>query len=360
MWLRLNSPLTTIERGGIPHPDGELGSATIAAMPEAAAASRFSLRRTSSQGPRFAQDVRTGLSAVKKAIPPQYFYDSLGSALFGAICELPEYYLTRAEAEILSRHRAEIVAALAAPTHLIELGSGSAAKTRLLLDELSGRELEYVPVDVDTSLLEQVGRDLIAEYPLLSVTAAAGDFRRPGRILRDLVRDTGQTAVLFLGSTIGNLDRAEAVSMLRDVRGILGAGAAMLIGADLRKAKPALDAAYNDALGVTAAFNLNLLQRINAELGGRFDLRCFAHRAFYDEERSRVEMHLVSLRDQNVLIDGLELEVSFHEGETIHTENSYKYDRDRIATMAADSGFRLEREWRDSKEQFGEFLLIAG
>ena len=328
-------------------------------MPEAGAASRFSLRRTGSQSSRFADDLRTGLSAVKKAVPPQYFYDSLGSALFGAICELPEYYLTRAEAEILTTNRAEIVAALAAPARLVELGSGSATKTRVLLDELSGRELEYVPVDVDATLLEQVGRDLIAEYPRLSVTAAAGDFRRPSRVLRDLLTDAGQTAVLFLGSTVGNLDRAEAITMLRDVRSILRPGSAMLIGADLRKPKPILDAAYNDALGVTAAFNLNLLQRINRELGGRFDLRCFAHRAFYDEEHGRIEMHLVSLREQNVLIDDLQLEVSFNEGETIHTENSYKYDRESIAAMAADGGFRLERDWTDAGGLFGEFLLVA-
>lgn len=330
-------------------------------MTAAPPTSRFSLRRSGDLGPGFAADVRGGLSGVRKSIPPAWFYDDLGSALFGAICHLPEYYLTRAETEILSGHAAEIAAALRAPARLVELGSGSARKSRLLLSELTRRgELEYVPLDVDASLLQQTGRDLLIEFPRLTVAAAAADFRRPSRSLRDLPAAGGPTAALFLGSTIGNLDRAEAVAMLRDLRSVLDRGGLLLLGADLRKPKPVLEAAYNDALGITAAFNLNLLQRINRELGGHFDLRAFAHRAFYDEERGRIEMHLVSLREQVVRIDQLSMEVAFHEGETIHTENSHKYDEETIAAMAAEGGFSLVRRWTDVRGWFADFLLAAG
>ncbi|HUP48223.1 MAG TPA: L-histidine N(alpha)-methyltransferase [Thermoanaerobaculia bacterium] len=329
-------------------------------MPEAAGAPRFSLRRESNRGPQFADEVRAGLSAVTKSIPPRYFYDELGSALFGAICHLPEYYLTRAETEILTAHRREIAAQLGAVSRLVELGSGDARKTRLLLDQLAAAgELEYIPIDIDVSLLQRTGRELLAEYPALTVTAAASDFRRPSRALAEILTPGRRTAVLFLGSTIGNLDRAESVAMLRDVRSVLSHGDPMLIGADLRKAKAVLDAAYDDSLRVTAAFNLNLLQRINRELGGHFDLRSFAHQAFYDEERGRVEMHLVSLREQSVRIDALAMEIAFQEGESIHTENSYKYDEGLIGEMAAESGFEPVRHWTDGRGWFGEFLLAA-
>lgn len=328
-------------------------------MAEVVTTGRFSLRRDSERGPRFADAVRAGLSGVKKSIPPQYFYDELGSALFLAICSLPEYYLTRAETEILTAHRGEIAAALGTAGRLVELGSGAARKTRILLDAFAGRPLEYIPVDVDVTMLEQTGRDLLVEFPHLTVTAVYSDFRRPSRPLRDLVADRGRAAVLFLGSTIGNLERSEAVAMLKDVRSILTSGDVMLIGADLRKPKEILEAAYNDVLGVTAAFNLNLLQRINRELGGHIDLRRFAHRAFYDEELGRIEMHLVSLREQSVLIDDLSLGIDFYEGEAIHTENSWKYDEATIEGMAAASGFEVTRRWTDSGRYFGDFLLTA-
>lgn len=329
-------------------------------MPAAASGTRFSLRRDRDRGRGFAEDVRAGLTAVRKSIPPLHFYDDLGSALFGAICALPEYYLTRCEAEILTTHGREIAEALVMPHRLVELGSGSPQKTRRLLDELTqNRDLEYIPIDVDVSLLQQSGRELLAEYPTLTVTAVAADFRRTSPVLREIFKDSDRTAVLFLGSTIGNLDRAEVVTMLGEIGSLLRAGEAMLIGADLRKSKAILEAAYNDALGVTAAFNLNLLQRINRELGGHFDLGSFAHRAFYDEEHDRIEMHIVSLREQNVSIAGLALEMSFQQGETIHTEYSYKYDETAIAEMAEQSGFALVRRWTDSRSWFGEFLIAA-
>ena len=327
-------------------------------MADAAGGSRFSLRRDLEPGQRFADAVRSGLTAVKKSIPPQYFYDDLGSALFGAICHLPEYYLTRSENEILTNYGREIGSVLAGTTRLVELGSGSAAKTRLLLDELTAQALQYVPIDVDVTLLQQTGRHLLSEYPNLTISAAICDFRRPSRALRDLP-STGRTSVLFLGSTIGNLERREAVAMLQDIRTVLSAGDSVLCGADLRKAKSVLEPAYDDVLGVTAAFNLNLLQRINRELGGHFDLRTFAHRAFYDEDLGRIEMHLVSLREQSVRIDALSIEADFHEGETIHTESSWKYDEASIASIAEESGFDVTRRWNDAAGWFAEFLLTA-
>lgn len=319
---------------------------------------RFSLRRAPDDGPGFETDIRTGMTAVRKAIPPRYFYDSLGSALFDAICHLPEYYVTRAENELLLSYRREIAAALGDVRRLVELGSGSAGKTRLLLDELPG-SLEYVPVDVDASMLERTGHDLLTEYPSMTVTALAYDFRRAARVVRSMPAPAGGTAVLFLGSTIGNLDPEEGTALLRDVRSMLNPGDAMLLGADLRKPVEILEAAYNDALGVTAAFNRNLLQRINHELGGTFDLRNFTHRAFFDDKRSRIEMHLVSLREQTVRIHALGLEVSFTEGETIHTENSYKYDDEMIGAMASRAGLRIANRWTDSQGWFAEYLLTV-
>ena len=320
---------------------------------------RFSLRRETNRGPRFAEAVRRGLSASQKAIPPQYFYDPLGSALFGAICHLPEYYLTRSEEEILVRHCGDIAEALRGVDQLVELGSGSARKTRLLLDPLAPGGLEYVPIDVDAALLEQVGHELLHEYPELTVSAAVCDFRRPSSALRDILKRGSRTAVLFLGSTIGNLDRTESVAMMRDLRAVLTTGDLLLAGADLRKPKEILEPAYDDSLGVTAAFNLNLLMRINRELGGHFDLRSFAHRAFYDEVAGRIEMHLVSLRDQTVRIDDLDMVVDFQEGETIHTENSWKYSDGQIEEMGREGGFEVTQRWTDAAGWFGEFLLVA-
>jgi dimethylhistidine N-methyltransferase len=302
----------------------------------------------------FDGDVAAGLTGRPKSIPPRWFYDSLGSALFGAICELPEYYLTRAETEILTTNAEAITAALGNPAQLVELGSGSSAKTRILLSRLAG--VEYVPVDLDAALLESTARLLRTEYAQITVTPVTADFQHPSRAA---AARRGRRAILFLGSTIGNLSRPEAVAMLRDARRVLERGEAMVIGADLRKERETIEAAYDDALGVTAAFNLNLLQRINRELGGRFDLASFAHRAFYDEAKGRVEMHLVSLRRQSVPIEALAMNVAFEEGETIHTENSYKYDEATMAGMATEAGFELSGRWTDAAGRFADFLLTA-
>jgi L-histidine N-alpha-methyltransferase len=322
------------------------------------ARARFTLRRVAAGDRTFGDDVRAGLTAVQKTLPPRYFYDDLGSSLFDAICNLPEYYPTRAETELLRRHARDIVATVSNVDRVVELGSGTARKTRLLLDEITtgNRHLEYVPVDIDPHVLEKSGRELLAEYGTLRVHAVCSDFTRPAHALREAIAE-GRTMVMFLGSTIGNFQPRDAVALLRDVRRMLRPGDSFLLGADLKKPKDILEAAYNDSLGVTAAFNLNLLLRINRELGARFDLRSFGHRSFYDEGQSRIEMHLVSLREQSVHIDALNLEVAFSEGETIHTENSYKYDDDALAQMAADSGFEMAGRWADSQNWFADVLL---
>ncbi|HEX6097500.1 MAG TPA: L-histidine N(alpha)-methyltransferase [Thermoanaerobaculia bacterium] len=319
---------------------------------------RFVLLRAPAPENDFALDVRTGLTAARKWLPPRWFYDALGSSLFDTICFLPEYYVMRAEAEVLTAHRREIVAALGPQVRLVELGSGAARKTRILLDAMT--PAEYVPVDIDDEMLQRSGRDLLRDYPELRITAIRSDFMRPSVPLSLLPKHARRTAVLFLGSTIGNLSPEESVAMLRDLRSALVPGDAFLLGADLRKDRAVLEPAYDDPLGVTAAFNLNLLGRINRELGGHFDLASFRHHAFYDEVHGRIEMHLVSRRAQRVAIDALELEIAFEEGESIHTESSYKHDAATIATLAKASGFSVEQTWTDARHWFADVLLTAG
>ena len=328
---------------------------------------RFSLIETALAEDDFARDVRAGMTASRKTLPPRWFYDALGSALFDAICFLPEYYVMRAEAEVLTAHRHDIADAFGRNVRLVELGSGAARKTRILLDELTERQstIEYVPIDVDALMLERSGRELLNDYPNLRVLAVSADFTRPSIPLDAVARRRSaslhaRTIVLFLGSTIGNLDPDDAVSMLRDLRQELAPGDALFLGADLRNSRDILEPAYDDPLGVTAAFNLNLLGRINRELGGHFALETFRHRAFYDEEQGRIEMHLVSMRDQRVRIDALDLEIEFREGETIHTESSYKHNDETLAALAAASGFTIERQWTDSRKWFADVLMVAG
>jgi L-histidine Nalpha-methyltransferase len=310
----------------------------------------------------FADDVRAGLTAKPKTLPPKYFYDELGSALFEAICALPEYYLTRAESEILTERATEIMVAVG-PARLVELGSGSAVKTRYLIEAglRHERALEYSAIDISPSALEATAKALTSEYPNLTVRAYEGDYYEG---LRQLPRDGGLTSgrhhptlALFLGSNIGNFDPPEALRFLRAIRAVLAVGDALLLGTDLKKDRATLEAAYADALGVTAAFNLNILARVNRELGGHFDLGTFGHRAFYDETAGRVEMHLVSARDQRVAIDALSLDLSFVAGETIWTESSYKFSNEDVVRLARASGFELEREWTDGQNRFACSLL---
>lgn len=314
-------------------------------------------------GDDFAGDVRRGLTAARKFLLPKYFYDELGSQLFDAICLLPEYYLTRAESEIFARRADEIVelAARGNQLTLVELGSGSATKTRRIVASLLNRQskLNYVSVDISPAALEAGAHALIKDFPALEVTAYAGDYDAALPRIPENFEKQGRALVLFLGSNVGNFDRKEANDFLRRLRGVLRAGDAVLLGADLKKDRAALEAAYDDALGVTAAFNLNALARINRELQGDFSIRDFRHVALYNEQEGRVEMHLRSERAQVVRIGALDLVVSFEEGERIHTENSHKYDLAELSRLAAATGFKLAHTWLDHDERFSSNLLVA-
>jgi L-histidine N-alpha-methyltransferase len=310
----------------------------------------------------FAADVALGLTSRPKQLFPKYFYDELGSHLFEAICLLPEYYLTRAEDEILSRHADEIASAFKdEPVTLVEFGSGSSTKTRHLIDALLRRqsELLYLPVDISPSALETAATTLLETYPRLRVEAYAGDYDAAlARLKRDQP-SRGRTLALFLGSNIGNFDTAGAEKFMREVRSVLRAGDALLVGADLKKDAQTLEAAYDDALGVTAAFNLNQLARINRELGADFDLRSFRHVAIYNERAGRVEMHLESRRAQTVNVAAASLEVRFAAGERIHTENSHKYAPAELDALAARAGFARGGAWLDAAGRFSNSLFFA-
>lgn len=300
----------------------------------------------------FARDVAAGLGATPKRLSCCYFYDQEGSRLFEAICELPEYYLTRAEAAILRTHSAEIAELFPAETLLIELGSGNSAKTRLLLEAFlrTRPRLRYVPVDICRTVLEDTALELLRAYPKLDLVAVAAEYEEA---LRQIPESGAQAKlVLWLGSNVGNFDRADAAAFLRRVRAGLGAADRLLVGVDLRKERAILEPAYDDPQGVTAAFNLNLLTRINRELTGNFDLTAFQHRAVYNEDAGRVEMFLVSLRNQRVRIQQLDTEYSFSAGEAIHTENSYKYALPEIDALAAAAGLTTQQRWLDPTGRF--------
>ena len=305
----------------------------------------------------FARDVRAGLTASPKRLPCCYFYDVQGSRLFEAICELPEYYLTRAEREILQEHAEGLASQFPDKITLVELGSGSAAKTRILIDAFLRRHetLQYVPVDISRSALEDSARTLLQDYPDLEILAVTGEYHDGLRHLK--TEGDRPKLILWLGSSIGNLDRREAATFLRHVRGAMCPQDRLLVGIDLRKDRALLEAAYDDAQGVTARFNLNILARINRELGGTFDLQGFHHRAVYDDEAGRIEMYLTNRGVQSVWIEHLGLTVLFAAGETIHTENSYKYSRGEIEALAAGAGLGMEHQWFDAGRRFSLNLL---
>jgi L-histidine N-alpha-methyltransferase len=298
-------------------------------------------------------EVREGLSRPQKELPPKYFYDERGSELFEKITRLPEYYLTRAERGLLTEHASELVKTFR-PRTLVELGAGSAAKTRILLDAMRdiGSGEQYVPVDVSEDFLADTARQLRREYPALRVTPAVADIsvslgmpeRLPGPVL-----------FAFLGSTIGNFDAPSARALLARVRHLMRPFDRLLLGTDLRKRRRIVEAAYNDTRGVTAAFNRNMLRVLNRELGANFDVAKFAHRAFYSPERHRIEMHLVSTREQVVRIPCVG-DVHLEEGETIRTEISCKYDRPSVRRLLRASRLRLER-WIADDETFA--LAVA-
>jgi dimethylhistidine N-methyltransferase len=291
-------------------------------------------------------DILAGLAAEPKAIPPKYFYDRRGSELFDAITRLPEYYPTRTEIGILERYGDEMAELVGRDVLLVELGSGSSLKIRVLLEALE--PAVYMPVDISREHLLASARDLARSFPGLDVQAACADYSAP----LDLpVGDAGRNrAAFFPGSSIGNFTPSEAIAFLQRVGGFLAPGGKLLIGVDLVKPPDILNAAYNDAQGVTAEFNLNLLRRINRELGADFEPGAFRHRAFFNPDRSRIEMHLESLRDQQVEVAGESFE--FRTGESIHTESSYKYSIEGFQALAADAGFAPERVWTDARGLF--------
>ncbi len=294
------------------------------------------------------REVIEGLSRANKQISPKYFYDERGSELFGQICQLEEYYLTRTELAIMRDHAAEM-AALAGPRCLlIEYGCGNCQKTCLLLDELS-RPAAFVPIDISGEHLRRTAIDLLARYPDLEVLPVCadftGDFRLP-KCRAPVARRVGY----FPGSTIGNLTPPRAGKFLAGVARRVGRGGGLLIGVDLKKDVTTLQRAYNDSKGVTAAFNLNLLAHINRELDADFRLDRFRHRAFYNAEEGRIEMHLESIPDQTVEVSGAEF--TFTAGETIHTESSYKYQLDEFESLATDAGFDVAGVWTDPRQWF--------
>jgi dimethylhistidine N-methyltransferase len=302
----------------------------------------------------FRSAVLAGLSATPRAIPPKFLYDARGSALFDAICELPEYYLTRTETAILTDCAADI-ARLAGPgCMLVEFGSGSSVKSRLLLEAM--KELEtYVPIDISRQHLDATAARLRQDYPKLRVVPVCTDYMALDALPAD--GNGARRIGFFPGSTIGNLVPHEAASFLRRARGLLGDDGALVLGVDLRKDAKRLHDAYNDSAGVTAAFTLNLLRRINRELDANFDLAAFAHEAFYDAAEGRIEIYLRSLRPQTVTVAGRTFQ--FAEGERVHAEYSYKYDDAAITALAKSGGFTIAQTWTDSSRLFAVVYLRA-
>jgi dimethylhistidine N-methyltransferase len=308
----------------------------------------------------FAQDVVRGLSAREKRLSCHWFYDERGSQLFEEICELPEYYLTRCERSILAVRAAEVAGRFEGPCTLVELGSGSASKTRLLIEAFLARHrrLVFAPIDVSKTMLEESAALLLEDYPRLEIRAFAGRYE-PGldRLAR---RGVSPKLILWLGSSVGNLDRLQAAHFLRRVRAGMQGADRLLIGIDLRKDRRTLEAAYDDGQGVTARFDLNLLARINREHGGRFDLASFRHRATWRADVGRVDSHLVSLVAQTVRIEALDLDVEFAPGEAIHTESSYKYSQGEIEWLARSSGMAREACWLDDERLYSLNVLAPG
>jgi dimethylhistidine N-methyltransferase len=296
-------------------------------------------------------EVLEGLAANPKVLPPKLFYDDRGAQLFERICELPEYYLTRTEIAILERHAREIAALVDDGACLVELGSGAGVKVRLLLEHLRPRM--YVPIDISRRQLRASAHALAGEYHWLEVHPVCADYCQPLEL--DFFPENARRLVFFPGSTLGNFDPDEATVFLENLLPVVGEEGSLLVSIDLKKEVKRLEAAYDDAAGVTAAFNLNILARLQRDLDAEIDPRGFRHQAFYNREAGRVEMHLISRRPQTVLLDGREFR--FDEGETIHTENSYKYSIEEFQRLAASAGYRPLRVWTDREALFSVHLL---
>jgi dimethylhistidine N-methyltransferase len=302
----------------------------------------------------FEADVVSGLQATPKRLPPKYFYDAAGSELFERITELSEYYPTRCEMEILRAHARDIAALIPQGAALVEFGSGSSKKARILLRAIADKVAAYVPVDICGPMIEQEAAELRPDFPGLKVLPVTADITQEF-LLPAEAKAAPLRVGFFPGSTIGNFEPHEAAAFLRHAGKILGGNARLIIGVDLIKPVEVLNAAYNDKAGVTAAFNLNLLTRINRELGGNFKLDCFEHHAFYNRERHRIEMHLASLKRQKVKVAGDTID--FRAGETIHTENSYKYSVEELTALARGAGWRPLAVWTDERKYFAMQLL---
>lgn len=305
-----------------------------------------------------AVEVSNGLTQRPKMLSPWLFYDQEGSRLFEEITELPEYYVTRTERQILAEHADEIISAAAGGRDLsiIELGAGTATKTGLLLNaavRLQGN-VTYYPIDVSETALQQARTRLEADLPEVTVEPIVADYTEGMR--QKSASRTARRLVLYIGSSIGNFSPVDAVEVLRDVRSQLAPGDCLLLGTDMVKDTRMLLAAYDDAAGVTARFNMNVLARLNRELDARFDLNLFRHQARWNAQQSRIEMHLESLLAQSVAIPALEMVVPFSLGETIHTENSYKFTDERVIGLLSRAGFRLRQQWSDSRKWFTVYL----
>jgi dimethylhistidine N-methyltransferase len=303
---------------------------------------------------KFEADVIEGLSQAQKTIPCRWLYDERGSKLFEDITLLPEYYPTRTETGILSQCAPEIASHIGPQATVVEYGAGASVKTRILIDALEQLST-YIPVDISAEFLHSSAETLQEAYPELKIEPVVADFFTPVDLSKTLA--TGVRVGFFPGSTIGNLDGAEVVEFMRRTRSDLGVGSRFILGVDLIKNLNILIPAYDDTAGVTSEFNLNLLKRVNRELGANFDLSSFTHEARWNEEASSIEMHLVSTRDQTVGLSGKTF--TFLEGETVHTENSRKFDIDVLQGTIAECGWQLSRSWTDKDNLFSVLLFKA-
>lgn len=306
----------------------------------------------------FLTDALEGLSDEPKRLPCKYFYDKRGSELFEKICELPEYYPTRTELAIMKEHGPDMADRIGANAELIELGSGSSQKTRLLLKHLKN-PTAYVPVDISREHLRESAKRLAVEFPHIPVLPVNADFTEDFDI-PDPPRPFHRETVYFPGSTIGNFLPDGVVALLRRIASIVSRGGGLLIGVDLKKDVDILEAAYNDEAGVTAEFNLNLLHRLQRELDADVQVDQFEHSAFYNDDEGRIELHLVSKTEQTIELDGVE--IGFEKGETIHTENSYKYDLKEFDALAGQAGFERRAVWTDDSDLFSVqfFEVVKG
>lgn len=338
---------------GVPRHDNELRQENVA-MPNQSTSS-CAERGCDEDDSGFKSDVLEGLAQSPKSLPCKHFYDQRGSELFDQICELPEYYPTRTELAIMREHADEIAAAIGPGVALVEYGSGSSVKTRLLLDALP-EPVAYVPVDISEEHLNAAAERLASAYPAIDVVPVAADFTK-SLSLPSLPREASHAAVYFPGSTIGNFLPKDAAHLLTQIASLVGTGGGLVIGIDLKKDTAVLEAAYNDAAGVTAEFNKNLLKRINRELDADVAVEGFEHRAVYDDDAGRISISLVAEEQQSVVIAGEAID--FAAGEAIHTEYSHKYTVEGFAELAATAGLQLRKAWTDPQQWFAVLHLVV-